>query len=285
MVVRCLCVLVMIKAPLSFAIALGHLVTGLAYGADDIKLEPDATFRVEFPDLPDTLETLASGERQPARMTATLPTNYSREGKFPVFIFLDGADGGRGDGMPIPGRTVVPRDFICVGLPLFKRAYQKKEGSLVTMEDFETVSRAYRSMLQRLFEIVPNTTPERSALGGFSNGGHTVAVLLAGHDKFILDHFRSFYFVEGGFGPLAAHVLQKPIMKQCRFLLLRGDRPDAQPEPKFHLARALEYIAQEHHVDFTSIVMHGHGHELPAEYLVILGQWVRGEKLSEVEKR
>ena len=97
----------------------------------------------------------------------------------------------------------MPRDFICVSLPLFKRAYDKKDGGRVSMEDFETVSRAYRTMLQKLYDAVPNTTPERSALGGFSNGAHTVAVLLAGQDEFILSHFRAFYFVDGGFGPLA----------------------------------------------------------------------------------
>ena len=78
------------KARISFVIAFCIGLGCLAHGADDIKLEPDATFRLEFPDLPDTLETVASGERQPARLTATLPTNYSSDGKFPVFIFLDG---------------------------------------------------------------------------------------------------------------------------------------------------------------------------------------------------
>lgn len=264
------------------------LVAGLSdavHGADAVKLDPDATFRLEFPELPDTLETLASGDRQPARLTATLPSNYSRDGKFPVFIFLDGDKGGRGDGLPIPARMVVPRDFICVALPLFKRAHKQDDSALITMEDYETIRRAYRLMLQRLFDVVPNTTPERSALGGFSNGGHTVAVLLAGHDEFVVRHFRAFYFVEGGFGPLAAHVLQEPELKGCRFLLLRGDRADAKPESKMHLARALEYLAEEHHVDFTYVVMRGYGHELPSEYLALLGQWIRGEKLSEVEKR
>jgi predicted esterase len=270
------------KAPLLIASCLCVvLVTSFESGAADIKLEPNATFRLEFPDLPDTLETLASGEKQAARLTATLPSNYSRAGKFPVFIFLDGDKGGRGDGLPIPGRKVVPIDFICVALPLFKRAYHEDEGAVITMEDYETISRAYRVMLQRLFSVVPNATPERSALGGFSNGAHAVAVLLAAHDEFILRHFQAFYFIEGGFGPLAANVLQTPAMRHCRFLLFREDRPEAEPEPKAHLSLALEYVAQKHHVDFTSIVMKGFGHELPSEYLSLLGQWIRGERLSE----
>src|SRR5437762_490610 len=104
---------------LAFCIAIAHL----AYGADGFRLEPNATLRLDFPDLPDTLATVASGERQPAHLTATFPTNYTREGKFPLFIFLNGGDGGRGDGLPVPRQQVVPRDLICVSLPLFKHAY------------------------------------------------------------------------------------------------------------------------------------------------------------------
>lgn len=277
----------MMKAPHPLAIALVFTIAAFARGAGEVKLEPNATLRFEFPDLPDTLETKASGEKQPARLTATLPANYSRDGKFPLFIFLNGGDGGRGDGLPIPGRQVVPRDFICVSLPLFKRTYDKKDSGLVSMEDFETVSHAYRAMLQKLIDEVPNITPERSTLGGFSNGAHTTAILLAGQDEFMLRHFRAFYFVDGGFGPLAANMLRKTAMKRCRFLLLRGDQPQGEPEREHnsHLARALEYEAEEHHLDFTSVVMRGHGHELPPEYVALLGQWVRGEKLPEIEKR
>src|SRR5260370_401416 len=139
-----------------------------ASGASDVNLEPNATLRLEFPDLPDTLMTKASGEKQPARLTAQLPENYSREGKFPLFIFLTGGGGGRGDAEPSSRGVVGPRDFICVNLPQFKRAVDKNEpyrGLTVSMEDFETVSRAYQTMLQKLFDAVPNITPERSALG------------------------------------------------------------------------------------------------------------------------
>ena len=55
--------LAMMKASYSLAIAFCLSVAYLAHGASDFKLEPNATLRLEFPDLPDTLETLASGER------------------------------------------------------------------------------------------------------------------------------------------------------------------------------------------------------------------------------
>ena len=40
-----------------------------------MKLEADARWSLEFPDLPDTLATVDTGERQPARLTVRLPAN------------------------------------------------------------------------------------------------------------------------------------------------------------------------------------------------------------------
>src|SRR5688572_11951830 len=119
--------------PLTTAI-LFTLLTGA--GAAVVKLEPDARWQLEFPQLPDTLATIISGERQPARLTVQLPANYSRTGKFPLFVFLNGGDGGRADGLPIDRTTVGSNDFICVNLPLFKRAFDKKDGGLITIDDF-----------------------------------------------------------------------------------------------------------------------------------------------------
>jgi hypothetical protein len=155
----------------------------------------------------------------------------------------------------------------------------------VSMDDFETISRAYRAMLAKLFEAVPNLKAERSAMGGFSNGGHTTAVLLAGQDEFILSHFRSFFFVDGGMGPLAANVFQKTPMKRCRFLMLCGEKPAADPDREFCIlaTRGLAWAAQDCKLDLTTVMMRGHGHEFPARYRELAGRWVRGEKLAEAE--
>jgi hypothetical protein len=154
------------------------------------------------------------------------------------------------------------------------------ETALVTVTDFETVSRAYRAMLGKLMALVPNTTPERSALGGFSNGAHTVGVLLAGQDKFILDHFTSFYLIEGGFGYSAAAFYPAPLaaFHHCRFLLLYGDQPSEEQSTKIHdyLANAQEISANQHHVSFTRVLMEGVGHDVPPKYQAFLGQWIRG---------
>lgn len=281
------------KSTLTIIPAILIIAIAMASGAADLpKLEPNAILRFKFPNLPDTFTTMNTGDKQPAELTAQLPENYSRDGKFPLCVCLDGGDGGRGDRQGIARAIVGPTNFICVNLPLFKRAYNTNESGLVSPDDFDTVSAAYHAMLQKLFDAVPNITVEHSVFGGFSNGAHTTAVLLAGQDKFILRHFQAFYLVEGGFAILAAtNVLQKPSLKHYRFLILHGDQPgDDQPRSKLareditRHAGALEVQAAEHSLDFTSVVMHGYAHAFPPEYMAIAGQWIRGEKLPSTEK-
>src|SRR6185436_15748935 len=205
---------------------------------------------------------------------------------------LTGGGGGRGQAKPSARELVGSHDFICVDLPQFKEHLDTNEafrGLVISPEDFDTTSHAYRTMLQKLFDTVPNIVTTRSALGGFSNGANTTAVLLAGQDEFILQHFHSFFLIEGGFGPLGANILQKPVMKRCRFLVLRGDAPeDEHPgvrESNDYLARALESVARELHLDFTSVVMRDTGHALPPKYEVLLGKWARGERLPALETK
>ena len=62
----------------------GFLCTVLASDGAAPKLEPNAIISFEFPDLPETLLTKSSGDKQPARLSAELPENYSRETKFPL---------------------------------------------------------------------------------------------------------------------------------------------------------------------------------------------------------
>jgi hypothetical protein len=251
-------------------------------GAADVSLKANEILRWEFPELPETLAAMLTGDKQPARLTAQLPENYSADSEFPLFVFLHGGHGGHGEPHPVTREMIGPQDFICVTLPLFKRAYDEKEGALVAMDDLSTIAHAYRVMLQRLFDAVPNITAERSTLGGFSNGGHTVAVLLAGMNPFILEHFRSFFFVEGA-SPLAANVLQKLLMKRNRFLVLYGDglKDVATHEALVLVCQSLAYAAQERQLDFTSIVMRGAGHEMPSKYAAMIGRWARGEPLPE----
>jgi predicted esterase len=263
--------------------------TAWARGADDVKLEPNALWHLNFPDLPDTLATLTRGEKRPAQLTAWLPANYSRQGKFPIFLILNGGDGGFGDTLPLRPGTVGSNDFIYVNLPLFRRA----DIGPMWMENYDAMSRAYRVMLQKLFDTVPNITRERSAFGGFSNGAHALGVLLAHSDAFLLKHFQSFYLIEGGIGALTASVTNPdvaPALKGSRILLMYGDKPLAGDDPTYsqmyhHLGRACVLSAKRANLDLTLLVMHGYGHELPSKYEPSLKAWIRGEKLPEFEEK
>jgi len=252
------------------------------------EVSPNATLRFEFPELSPTLSTLTSGDKAAPVLTIRLPENYTADGQFGLVLHLDGGGGGKGDN-PGGARNIVgPRDYVCANLPLFKKAMDKRDsygGLVISMDDFQTISAAYRVMLKKLFEMVPNIDPERSAMGGFSNGAHTTAVLLAGQDETVLEHFRIFYFVDGGVGPLAANCLQKFSMKRCRFLALAGDQPAAETFRQAFLQffSGLSASARQFKLDFTAVTMRGYGHAFPAPYGKLIGCWIRKEPLPEIE--
>jgi len=267
--------------------------------ADEVKLEPNAKIALEFPDLPETFQSKSTHEKHPAMLSAQLPENYTRAAKFPIFVFLDGGNGGGGNSSS--ARSIAgPRDFITVSLPLFRDpsgaqtagipGFPVDTSFIVNMSDAPVLSAAYRTMLQKLFATVPNITSERSTLGGFSNGAHATGALLASKDEFVLGHFTAFCFFEGGLGLLLhPEALQQPVLKRCRFIVLFGDRDD---DPKLQIARTLiagplieklQGQAAELKLDFTRIVMHGYGHQMPPEYRKLLGEWVRGEKPAEIQ--
>jgi hypothetical protein len=275
-----------------------------ALRAADVKLEGNAKITLEFPDLPETFFAQSTGQKLPAALTAQLPENYTREGHFPVFVFLDGGNGGRGTG-GTARRIVGARDFITVNSPLFKdqapqrvpatkgldfQALGLLPSQIILPSDGPKLSRAYRVMLQKLFDTVPNTAVERSALGGFSNGAHATAALLAEKDAMLLRHFRGFCFVEGGLAlGLNPAVLTDPDLKHCRLIALFGDH-DA--DAKLQFARTLlaepvlallTDLAHKQHVEFTRITMTGYGHQFPPQYVKLLGCWIRGEKLPAVQ--
>src|ERR1700758_2201771 len=82
--------------------------------AADVVLAPNAKLVFEFPDLPATYRSTTTGDKSPVMMSAQLPENYSADRKFPLFVYLHGGSGAKGDD-PSFGRTIVgTRDFIAV---------------------------------------------------------------------------------------------------------------------------------------------------------------------------
>ena len=227
-------------------------------------------------------------------LTAKLPENYTPEGKFPVFVFVNGGNGGRGDNNTAR-QMVGARDFITVNLPLFKEAqatdppkipgFNYNPAQIVLPSDAEILRKSYCVMLQKLFATVPNTTPERSAFGGFSNGAHATANLVTGGGDFFTEHFSAFCFFEGGFSlALNPTALAAPALKTKRFLLIMGGRNDTdQRKTGAVFIKALTDEAAKDGLDFQHVIMPDRGHEMPSEYVKLTGAWVRGEKIENVK--
>ncbi len=133
-------------------------------GIDTAELVPNAKLTLEFPDLPNTLAGMVSGTEKPARLGAVLPSNYAPGSKHPLFVYLKGGSGGPDDGGAMARDIVGPEDFIAVQMPLFKKNQPKGKTLPVTMEDLPIVSAAYRTMLEKLEETLPNIDWERRAL-------------------------------------------------------------------------------------------------------------------------
>ncbi len=250
-----------------------------ATAADLVRLEPDATLSFEFHDLPETLYSTIKKEKLPATLTARLPVNYTSSGSFPLFVFLTGSEGGKGDQTAVVRSVIGDKDFICVNLPLFKRRVDPAEmlgGMLIGVEDMQALASSHKVMLQRLLDAVPNITPARSTFGGFSNGAHATSVLIASQDDFFIEHFTQFYIIEGGVGPLMGNVLQKKSLTKQKFLLMRGDKNTGFAHDLMEkLAQTLEAGMTLQKLNFTSIIMRGYGHEMPPEYLRQVGEWAR----------
>ena len=261
----------------------------------EVELKPGAVIRLSFPELPPTLVSQATHEPAPALLTARLPDNYTTEGQWPLFVFIAGGVGAKGDNVG-PSRTIVgPRDFVVVALPLFQRAFDTNEvagGIGMGIDDFETLSSAYRTMLGKLLQTVPGIVTERSTLGGFSNGAHATALLVAGRDEFTMEHFRQFVLVEGGVQFLAPFGLTSPKLRNCRFLALRADQPlliGGGAGGTWNVRPSLDKIfdgvsemARARGLDWTDVVMRGQKHSFPPEYQPMVGQWIRGETLTVV---
>jgi len=263
--------------------------------ADPAELTPNAKLTLEFPDLPATYFAQQTQKETVPMLSAQLPENYAADKTFPLFVFIDGGNGGAGGNASFARRIVGPRDFIAVNLPLFKDAQAKPPtlpdvpmnlGGLINSNDATVLSSSYRVMLEKLAQTIPNIATERSTMGGFSNGAHATSVMVAAKDEFILRHFSGFVLLEGGIGfALNPTVLQDAAMKGHRFILLLGD---TQKDPLQQGLRTmflgpkiqeLEKQAKEAQIDLTSVIMRGYGHEQPPEYLKQIGIWTRGEKL------
>ena len=160
-------------------------------------LTPGSTFFVQFPEMPPTYWALQSHKTDPAQMGIALPRNYTPSGKFPLLIFLNGGSGGNGVGLGVIRTISAGKDFVCVNMPLFIKDL-KAGGGIIQDEDGAYMWPYFRTMLEKLLQVVPNIDTDHMILGGFSNGSHAVQGLIDGSGGEIARRFAAFFLIEGG---------------------------------------------------------------------------------------
>jgi hypothetical protein len=244
------------------------------------KLVPGNTTDISFPaeSLPPTLHSMMTGENVTPIMSVRLPDDYDSTKTYPLLLYVPGFDGGVkgniGNALTIAG----PRGWIVASLPLFKKTVDKTEpagGILVSFEDFPVIAKSYEIMLGRLFTLIPNIDWNNSAMVGFSNGAITISVLVSLHNEFILDHFRNFCIVDHGMFHLMD--LHKKGAKECRFLVLVGDKEDLGRELKIRQCKLLQDEMRLLGVNLLYEIMKDTGHEFYDRQMAIVGRWLRHE--------
>jgi predicted esterase len=259
-----------------FAFKMSARAADPAVPASPPSLAPNAVLRFQFSELPATFYSKKTGNKIPAQISAQLPSNYTEAGKYPLFVYLDGGYGSAGDDLAKARAIMGEQDFIAVSLPLFKAGDIPVSAAmpLVDLTDYIEIGLAYTTMLQKLLDTVPNVDTSRSAICGFSNGGHTIADILIEQGPFFMKTFHSFVLVEGGI-PLGAHreLFDTPGFKSIRFMMLLGEHPEAQA--------AIDQFKAQLNASCpgaTILAMPGVGHEFPEKYYPTVRAWVREEK-------
>ena len=263
----------------SLAIASAAL-GGLSRGARAQQLAPGAVVEIPFrdPGLPPTLYSMMTGADRTPVLALRLPDDYDPSRRHPLLVYVPGLHGGRagniGNALAIAG----PRGWVVASLPLFKAEVDAAEvggGLLIGFRDYPVLGSAYRAMLGRLLELVPNVDAARSAMVGFSNGSLALAVLLTSHDEFVLGHFRRFVLVDQGMFHLTD--LHETGARDAHYLILVGDQPGEGRDLKLRGCALQQDSWRLLGVDLTCEIMRGTGHAFPPEAMTRVGRWLAGE--------
>jgi hypothetical protein len=258
---------------------LGLIFSCLSF-AQEHQIKPGRNIEITFPDadLPPILHTLMTSEKAIPTLTFRLPDDYDSTKTYPLLVYLPGWDGGLKGNMYNAQTIAGTNGWIAATLPLFKKTIDKSEpggGMLVSMEDYPVVAKCYEIMLGKLFELVPNIECDRSAMVGFSNGAITLAVLLSSHDEFILNHFKNFCMIDHGMFHLTD--LHKKGSRDCRYLVLVGDKQDFGRELKIQRSKLLQDEMKLLGVNLSCEIMKDTGHEFHEKQMTIVSEWLRKE--------
>lgn len=258
----------------------------LAAVAPAEEVAPGEIVEVAFPQvaLPPSLYSVVMETPQPPILTYRLPDNYDPTQHYPLLVYVPGFHGGSSGNIGNAQTIAGHEDWVVASLPLFKGTFDRDEisgGIRIGFSDYPALSKAYGTMLGRLFALVPNIDTERSAMVGFSNGALAIAVLVSNHDEFVLSHFKSFCFVDQGMFHLTD--LHKRRARGGRYLVLSGDdQTDPGRDLMIREGRLLEETWSMVGVDLSFHVMPDTGHEFRKPQMALVARWLRGEPVKEV---
>lgn len=268
----------MIAARISVSMLFCGLAAALPGGARAQTLTPGTTVEIPFrdPGLPPTLFSMVTGADAAPVLAVRLPDDYDPARTYPLLVYVPGLHGNRSGNIGSALTIAGPRGWVVASVPLFKAVVDRDEvggGLLVGFRDEPIIAPAYRTLLGRLFELVPNIDTSRSAMVGFSNGALTLAVLLSAHDNFVLSHFRRFVLVDHGMFHLTD--LHEAGARDARYLILVGDQPDLGRDLKLRGCALAQDSWRLLNVDLTCEIMKDTGHAFPPEAMARVGRWLR----------
>ena len=255
------------------------------HAAEDPKpapdLKPGTRMILKFPELPQTLYAMQSGQEAMTQAYLALPEKYSPERKFTLFVFLYGGPGGTGAG-PGRGQQIMEnKECIFVNLPLFKKTIDPDgpfKGLLITTEqDGETICQAYAAMLKKIYATIPNIDTAHNIIGGMSNGAHSIVAMFEMSDAYLLGLFQNLILVEGGY--YSIKTFERYRGKGILYLYgdyagqddwlgkkMREDLPKA--------AKKFADAATTNQLDVTGLVMKDTGHDMPTKFNAEVKEWL-----------
>ena len=191
----------------------------------------------------------------------------------PACIFLNGFTGGEASHAGSAREIVGDRGCIAINLPLFKAkvARLKKDNSnywiraFIEDKDYRAIWSAYKVILKRIYEALPNIDVRRTAMGGFSNGAHITSVLLNQPRCRIYDYVSHFFFIEGG-----SQFRRSAALNRRHLLIYQG----ADWEKPW-LADAMSAAQANKSAQVTIDYMTGVEHAFPDTYKRKLAHWFK----------
>lgn len=233
-------------------------------------LKPDSIIEIQFPQL--MVDTFGN----PAACHVMLPRHYDPAKKYGLAVWLAG-----GGGNNKPDSSIYPADeFIGVGLPYPKGAssYTKPSWfSIFWMADLlasyrklaSDVWEYQRPMIDEILKRIPNTQKSRSLIGGFSNGAHTIDLLLRiknAEGTNLADYFSIFVVAEGG--GWALQNAYPPLKGKFAYVCWGQNSTNAS-----HTQTVVK-VFQDAGATTTSSEIAGAGHVFPASERAKVKQWV-----------